>query len=240
MTNLLTPELVATQRSRAREEQGARVRNLGAEEERLVKSINDLRKEEQDELRKQEERQAAAQGPLAIRKTVLEQEVDALEDRKRVSLIPVHQRLDEANAIYEQNQKQSELLIKKAQDQDAREARLKETENTLVSRETAILGREKALDMRAITVETSEEQIRTEANALAREKAAFAVEKADYDRSTAEREAAIEASEKALQIRSDALDERENGFLERERGITVRYAFLEKAEETWKLNHPET
>jgi len=117
-------------------DQGQRlVASLSMEEARLNKDVAILRENFKAEKQRIEDELEENKATLSIRRTVLAQEVESLESRKKDALKPVLERLNQANALYESNQKEIIELV-------ARGVKIKETEEKLIEGFEIIKDRE--------------------------------------------------------------------------------------------------
>lgn len=238
---ILTPDVVKAGSKRAENEQRNRVRGMSQEEERLVKSINDLREEEKEELQKKKERETMSEAALGVKKTVLQSEVESLEARKAAALRPVH----EVEMLVVQREQEVSL---KEKEHDQRVVRFSEANERLSERIEKADDRDQEMDERdeAILlkekgIEAANEQIKKSAEALSGKwveyhdsVSALNARGEELDK----REALAAASEKANVIRAAELDEQAFRQSEKERQIASQYEQLEKAsDEIYKLKN---
>lgn len=232
---LLSPEKIRDEKKTGAEEARVRTGSLAKEENDLVFRINLLRQDEEDYLKRKQERDEKDQPGLIIKKTVLEQEVDALEARKKAALEPIFSLEREADALMA-NAKQAVLS------NEEWGAALKTQKDALVARETAVKQAEddnKAATTDIVARETAiapkEAEIRRQTEDLASKVADHSVKVANDDEAMAKRESKMQQDIRIVEIETQRQKERDHEQNERERGLQVRYAALEKAEGLKKL-----
>lgn len=227
---LLSPEKIKDEKKTGAEEARVRTGALAKEENDIVFRINLLRQDEEDYLKRRQEREEKDQPGLLVKKTVLEQEVEALEARKKAALEPIFSLEREANALMA-NAKQAVLS------NEEWGAALKIQKDVLVARETAVKQAEddnkaaaEAIVARETAIEPKEAEIRRQTEELAAKVAAHSVKAANDDEAMARRESKVQQDVRIVEIETQRQKEKDIEQNERERGLQVRYAALEKAE----------
>lgn len=231
---LLTPEKAKTDSSSQEEEQRARVRDMSQEEERLVASINILRKEESDTKSEVRESVAKYRNDAQTEVHALTIEVTNLENRRAEAMKPiqqVQQEVDERNAS--SHTREEALII--------REAATTALEKDLNSREAAFLEeaadtkqlqgeRDEGLDKREDRIRQEEERSRESLDGLKKRWESFHAAVAEKELELTTRENVVSAGEQANLIRASELRSQALAQTERERGIIDGYATLASAQ----------
>ena len=213
-------------------DQGQRlVASLSMEEARLNKDVAILRENFKAEKQRIEDELEENKATLSIRRTVLAQEVESLESRKKDALKPVLERLNQANALYESNQKEIIELV-------ARGVKIKETEEKLIEGFEIIKDREDDLKIEESRLQRREKGTIAGENEIKRSSVELATNWVEYHKSvndfntrikeTEMRELKITDREKVLDIRTAKQDEREIEQNNHDRVIKDKYETLER------------
>jgi len=213
-------------------DQGQRlVASLSMEEARLNKEVAILREKYKAEKQRIDDELEENKATLSIRRTVLAQEVELLESRKKDALKPVLERLNQANALYESNQKEIIELV-------ARGVKIKETEEKLIEGFEIIKDREDDLKIEENRLQRKEKGIIAGENEIKRSSGELATNWVEYHKSvndfntriqeTEMRELKITDLEKVLDIRTAKQDEREVEQNNHDRAIKDKYETLER------------
>jgi len=232
MTRLLTPGDVSKGKAAAEREANGRVRDLAIEESRLVASINTLRNEEAEELRKKAEREAERERGFADRKGPLQIEVETLEERKRVALEPIAEIRNQAQTILSENEHEKLVLADRAK-------ALKAGEDKLAEEIAQWHDRKQELDEYAVRLDDRQKGIDSQAADTKRSGETLQQKWVEYYDAAEEfnkrveavtaRENAAAAAETANKVRAEQLDKREADYQMKDREIADRYATLESA-----------
>lgn len=216
----------------------ARVRDLALEEERLVKSVNDLRTletEERDRIGSEMKDFHASQG--VVRDDLLK-EIGTLEQRKAEALKPIDDRLAAVVEREEAADKRDDALTTKERAlANDKEEHMQNLEDFADRKDEQNL-REKKLGEREVKVAASEESARV---SLARAGDAWARNAQQIEAADAvllERENAVATRERIADIRHEQQEKRTFEQDERDRTLKSQYDQLEKAsEQFYKLKN---
>lgn len=233
---LLTPESVKKDSTSQQREQQARVRDFSVEEERLVKSINQLRQDEIDEKARIDADVAQFRADAKVEVGKLDkqisnkrQEVEALEARRVEAMKPievVRKEADDRNA--KSKDREDAIAIREATQKLADEAHTEALEK-LHDREQLIAEREDELDDREERVRQEEDRSKESLAGVNQRWADFHIAVAAKDKEFIDRETTVSAGEQANIIRSQELDKKEFDYKEKDREIASRYEALERA-----------
>lgn len=123
MIPLPTPDSVKKGSAAAENEQRARTRDLASEEERLIRSVNSLRTEEESERERTSKALKEIKDEAKAVIADLAQQVKGLEDRREEAMKPIQDVRDEAASRNAKASERESIII-------AREAKLKEAESS--------------------------------------------------------------------------------------------------------------
>ena len=219
-------------------DQGQRlVALLSIEEARLNKDVAILRENFKLEKQRIEDELEVNKATLSIKRTVLAQEVELLESRKKDAMIPVLERLKEANDLYDSNQKEIIELV-------ARGVKIKETEEKLIDGFEIIKDKEDDLKIEENKLQRREKSIIAGENEIKRSSGELATNWVKYHKTvndfntiiqeTEMRELKIKDLEKVLDIRTVKQDEREIEQNNHDRAIKDKYETLVRTTEEIK------
>lgn len=244
---LLTSESVKQGSQIQEQEQRARMRDMSAEEERLIKSINELKIAEQEEKDRVKEDVAEFRNKAHIEVVEIDnvivgkkREVEALEVRREEAMKPIEEvrkEADERNAKSKEREEAAALLEKELNDRD--EVSLNEIEK-FEDRKQLQNEREENLDKREEKVK-AEEAISKESLAGVNKRWAefhevVAVKEKEFDT----REAAVNAGEQANLAKAEELEKVSNEQSHQHRQIADKYETLGRARaefERMQQNH---
>ncbi len=234
---LLTPESLKEGSKVQAQEQQARMRSMAHEEERLIRSINDLQRDEREEKERIKEdvarfRNEAHVKILEIDSTIAskKKEVEALEERRAEAMKPIEEVRKEADERNEKSKEREEVVAKREQAAEALADQNLEELEQLNDRRQLQNERDEELDKREEKVK-QEEAISKESLAGVNQRwVEFHEAVAKKDKEYEECEARVSAGEQANTIRANELDKVAADQKENERGLQHRYAILEIAE----------
>lgn len=236
MIQLLTPSKVRSDSLEQEREQRARVRDLSSEEERLVRSINYLRKEEEDEKARIREdvadfRNKAQVEILGVDKQILEKkkEVEDIETRRKEALRPIEEIEQEARNRNEQSKQRVQILNDRQIEIDKQEARITEEWEAIDDRKQLLDEREEELNTRESKIKLAEDQLKESTNGLNERWAQFHIAVAEKEKELVDRENAVRAGEEANRIQLAEFAQLEKDYQQKDREIKDRYATLERA-----------
>lgn len=235
-TTLLTPESVKSDSQSQAREQQARVRDLSIEEERLIKSINDLRRDEVDEKARIREDVATFRNDAQVEVSKLDlvisnkkREVESLEARRAEAMRPIEEIRQEAEALMDQAQKRADDVKEREDKQKEADEAHTEALEKLHDRKQLADEREAALDNRQEMVKQEEQRSKESLEGIAQRWAHFHETVAAKDTELTQREAVVSAGEQANIIKAKELDQKEADYKEKDREIASRYEALERA-----------
>lgn len=229
---LLTPEAVKEGSSRQGREQEARNNHFADEENRLVLSINSLREEERAEKRRIAEESEKDQSTMAVRKTVLVREVEALESRREQALKPARLVEEEARKVLADNLAYGKVLDGRAAELSSSQERATAKLEDLHDREQLLDEREAKMDAREVGIAAAEAEVGRSTAALGDKWVELGAAVAAANERAADlavRESAVGVAARANDIRAESLDRKDADQAQRERGIVDGYAALESA-----------
>lgn len=233
---ILTPEAAKKGSSVAEDELRARVRDLSAEEERLVKSVNSLRAEEESEKerigRDTEAFRADARAErdrLSAEISAKESEVGKIEERRAETMKPIEDVRAEADARNEKS-KECEAALSKATDElNILSADLAERANDrrqeLDEREEDIRRREKGIEAEETALKESEKRLVGKWAEIHATIESLNERTSDLE----QRENRAATAEKANEDRAVFLDGQDRALADRERLLRSNYQALEAA-----------
>lgn len=229
---ILTPEDAKKGSSAAKDELMATVRDLSAEEERLVKSINSLRADEKAERDRIEVAMETFRADAKAERDRLSSEITGLEARRAEALKPIALVIAEAEERNQRSKDREDAVAsreKSAKDADELQA---EALERIHDRQQELDERSKSLDAREAGIKGEEKSLgESEKRLVGKWAELHAASEAFNERARdlQQREDRASASEKANEIRAAALDDRENGLEGRERLLRSNYQALEEA-----------
>lgn len=226
---LLTPKIIKDVKKEEEEKNRLRVSALAREESETVFRLNLLRQEEEEYLERKKVRETPDQTVLIVTKSILEREVDGLENRKRVALEPIEKQTQEAKDLMAQAKKSAEFNADWSIKLTTQENGLKDREKSLSSREEKIKNEEIHTADRSSTVVKKEAEIKRQMEQFAEEKIAYALKVQQDFEAIAQRESNIENEVKIIAIERERFTKRDHEQNERERGLNDKYHTLERA-----------
>ena len=231
---LLSPETVKNTAAKGEQEARIRVRDLALEEERLVKSINDLRAEETQAKNDLREKVAQARNDAQVEMNEIELAIAPLRAERVELMKPIDQlriETEEHNRASEDREHavtdREHVVTDKEKELSDREAILL---STTADRNQLLDEREKTLNEREEKVRAEEQRVKDSLNGVNERWAQFHTTVAAKEEELIKREAAVNAGEQANQTRSEQLDKREIEQKEHDRQIADRYETLASAE----------
>lgn len=232
---LLTPETVKKTAAQGEQEARLRIRDMALEEERLVKSINDLRKDEEDAKKHFIEVVAKARNDAQVEMNQIELQLMPLRAERIELMKPIEQLRSETEARDKASQEREQAVGSRETAADQREKDLDEREATFLAtsadRKQEQDERQKDLDDREERVKQEEERSKASLEGLNGRWATFHQTVNAKEEELIKREAAVEAGDKANKTRAEQLDKRELEQKEHDRQIADRYATLASAEQ---------
>lgn len=229
---LLTQDKINMHKKIARSETQHRNMLLSQEEQRLVLSVNTLKKEEAEARLKREQEEIERQKGLGHIKTVLDTQVAVLEERRKEALKPVDVERAEVQAIREENKKTEQAL-------DDRENELDKNDYTLCQRELRAGERDIEFKRNEANLKIKSQKVQTDADNIVnkeidikrRQESLKNREDLSEQREieVLQREHNASASEHANQVRSEQFIETEQKFIADDRALTDKYNTLQRA-----------
>ena len=206
---LLAAEEVKKESNRSDEERKERVRKLIEEEATVTKRLNDILEKEKVEKKRIADERAVDDGQLAVKKSVLAQEVESLEARKAEALKPIDEKRKEAEKLLaDANTAWSDIgKIRAALDE--RDLSLRERAEAIVDRDEESVERAKNLDGREIGVASAENEVKKSTENLSKSWIEYHKQVHDKTAELDSRELRLVASEKANDTFRATLDKRE-------------------------------
>lgn len=228
MMQLLTPEKIKDDKLKGREEARLRVQSLADVEATLIASVNHLREEEAE----QRKRAAIAsnEADLAVKKSILAQEVEALEARKTEAMKPVRELTIKAEAVFEDNLRRADDLSNRERIGRAQENSINRRFEELTVAEIENAKKEDDLDIREEGIAKSEQEIKSQTEKLANDRTAFSIQTLDANTALEVREKNLAAAESTIETARVKQQERDADQNKRERQLKDRYATLESAQ----------
>jgi chromosome segregation ATPase len=232
---LLSPEDTKVRASKAEEDRAARVRGLNKAEADSIKRLNNSVAAERVAAERVAAERVAARATLAVKKTVLEKEVEVLEERKRTALEPVdaakreyEKLIEEANAgIADIKRRQTTL--------DERRDELETHIDALADQEGEALEKDRTLDVRESGIKAAEDEIARSATALGEKWASFHNESNEANEKIAvkieelrEREKDVEIAARTNKLTSERLGQFEKELRALETDVKDRYSIVAK------------
>lgn len=232
-TPLLTPESVKNDSQRQEQEQRMRVRDLATEEDRLVRSINNMRSEEVSEKERIEKAMTEYRLEAKNERDRLSADIGSLEARRSEAMKPVEAVLAEAI----QKRADAETL---AADVAERDEKLKKDEKSLQDHKVDILEklhdrvqlldeREASLDKRENRIKAEEDQSKESAKGLAQRWVDFHIAVDAKNKELTDREVTLTTREAITLIKETEQAKTTKDQFERERRLVDGYATLESA-----------
>ena len=229
---LLEVEKVKEETKQSTQDRIKRVAKLNEEETIIVKRINELREQEKKAKQRFFEESEEGQPVLLVRKTVLSQEVDLLENRKKEALKPVDEILTKTKVVYQENQETTKFLVE-------RKNRLKDQEEQLLERVEKVVERENEVELLEIKLGAREKGIVAGENELKRSSKELAEKWVDYHNGVHSLNTKIEGVERREKEMEDGrrtnenfkinLDKKEKEQSEHDKQIADRYLTLGRA-----------
>lgn len=230
---LLSAEAVKSEKDKGEEERVKRIGKLNAEEVAIAKRLNEAREFEKTEKARiaDELNLARNEAEAEVRKSVLVQEIRALNAEKAEALKPIHEQQKQTDKNLKESKRNIELSQK---DREATET-LRETYedkiDALTDREVSSVEKDRKLDKREAGVEAAEAEIKRSTNELGQKWVDFHKSVHDQNASMVERERKVEAERIANDEHRAELDKAEVRMVERERGVRDGYETLARAQE---------
>lgn len=196
---LLSAEEVKSEKEKGEEERTQRIQRLNAEENASGKRLNEARELEKKELARiaDELNLARNEAEAEVRKSVLVQEIRALNAEKAQALKPIHEQQKQADKNLEESKRNLELSQK---DRDASE-KLREIYedkiDALADRETAAVEKDRELQKREVGIGAAEAEIKRSTTELGQKWVDFHKAVHAHNASMEERERRVEAERKA-------------------------------------------
>jgi len=229
---LLEVTKVVEENKKSNQDRIQRVAKLNEEESAVVKRINRLRDHEKTEKQRVADELEDGQPKLVVKRSILAQEVESLESRKKDALKPVYERMNEANALYEANQKEIIDLV-------SRRVKIKETEEKLMEGFEIIKDREGELQIEERKLKSREKGIVAGENEIKRSTSELATKWVDYHSSinnfntriqeVETREKEVNDGQKTNEEFKKSLNKKEAEQTNHDRQISDRYATLGRA-----------
>lgn len=229
MALLLTPDQVARGKSRIDTERVGRMRSMADEEERLVKSINQLRELEREERTATETHLAALRESAGREKEAIKGEIASLNQQRRELMKPIDAVREEAERRLETAKQAEEAVAAREVAVAAREREQDERETANQARETAIANREQEVAEREAHASDRERESEHARNTHAKEIATFQEYTRAENAAIESRKATVLERERACEIREGEIERRAAHYQEKDREIADRYATLERA-----------
>lgn len=229
---ILTPEDAKKGSSIAEDELRARVRDLSAEEKRLVSSVNSLRTEEKSGKERVAADMEKFRAEAKVERDRLFSEVNGLEARRAEALKPIEAVRAEAEERNQRSKDREDAVAR-------REQAAKDADELQAEALERIHDRQQELDERSKSLDVREAGIKGEEKSLAESEKRLVGKWAEYHatveilnertRDLEQREGRASSSEKANEIRAAALDDREKELAGRERLLRSNYQALGEA-----------
>lgn len=239
--DILTPDSIEKSRTQARTEQGARISGMAMEEERLVKSINDLREEEKNEKERIDTDVEDYAKEAQARKDIAAAEATRVEDslvflrEERAELmkpiLPIKEAAEKALAEARTKNEEADTRIEIA---DKREAALDTRESDLVERETEAARREARNTDRDVALDDRERNLNADRETFEAEKAAWYEKQQAVEDAIAHREEAVAGRERSVADQQATFAKREFDYQEKDREIKSRYEALTRTEQQFR------
>ena len=153
---LLDAQKIETEKIKTEKELKERIRKLNAEESASVKRLNELRTVESAEKKRIAEDLTLAKhkNEVAVKKSILLQEIKILESQKREALKPINEKKREAECLLEYAQKISV-------DAEKSRASIELSQKHITERINILFEREKSVDVRHLELDKREEKIKS-------------------------------------------------------------------------------
>lgn len=229
---ILDPKEIQEQKSEVAEKATARVRKLAEEEMRLVSNVNSLRIEE----KKQKDRtlQAMNEADLPVKKSILAQEVEYLEKRKKEALKPIDEKQNEFKEREKEIQREKYQLIVDREILASERENLSERLEDIIDSEEENKRKSDALNSREAGIAKAEEEIKRSTEELGNKW--VELHKASMDlnekiRMITEKEINLITREKAIDVRVVELSENAKMQYNKDIEIKDKYKALQEAVE---------
>lgn len=226
---LLNPVAAATQAKNKRESDNARVVEI---QELIAQKLRELATAEasyDDALQRQRNQWAAEQMEHQNKVLEKEQEVEALEERRKAALVPLTVREQEienvANALALREQKAGE----REHDLDEQSSALEERLDEVAERELRVADHEQSLQLQADGVKRQAQDVQRGSELLTVAVTRAQAEAVSRETDLTKREMALNAKENSLEERERIVQVKEDGFTTREVKIADDRATLERA-----------
>jgi hypothetical protein len=233
---LLTPESVKEGSTSQQQEQRARMRDMAIEEERLIKSINDLQAFEKEEEARVRESVASfrntAQADMMETELFLakkRKEIEPLEARRAEAMKPIEEIRAEAEERNQKSQEREDAVAGREKAADERNEQYVEDLENLDDRKQLLDEREEILAEREMRVKEEEEKSKESLKGVNLRWAELHELIAVTDANMKQRESLVSAGEQANNIRAKELETRHVELLQRSRQLTDQYETLGRA-----------
>lgn len=205
---LLDPKNIRAERTNRRDEAQERLQKLSDVESRLVKSVNDLFREERIQKNKLAKFITESESSMKKKREEMLAEISILEKRRTSALEPVTKLQEEAEAGIAKNAKEAERLVAletgiKAAG-DAKTAALGTREANLTQKEALVEEKAADLDRREKAIATTEAKLKNDVIALKTERKEFDTEVYEWNKLYSATDAELKKRE--IQTKRDSDD----------------------------------
>jgi len=227
---LLDPKTIKEEKRAGEVELANRVRKLKEEEGASVARLNEaLALEAEEKARIKEDLWLVKkEAELAVRKSVLIQEVKALEERKADLLKPVHEIMKEAENRLVEAKRQATEVARRLEDLVSARERLSEGLEALADREVEDAERSQQLNKREAATQAAEEEIKRSTETLGKKWVDFHNEVYSTQEGLRLKEKEIEDARIVNKIYAETLTKFEKELRNLERDVKDRQATLLK------------
>ena len=161
---LLSAEKVKGKIDIKEEQQKIRIEKMGKEEKEASKRLNYILLIERNEKKRIQENKS--QAVLKVKKSILEKEVDMLEERKKIALAPIHALQKETEIALNEAKNQIALIMDRRRILGEKESVLMNRLETVLDREEEIIEKERGLTNRELGIKAAEDEIQRSTDRL--------------------------------------------------------------------------
>lgn len=224
---ILTPEKIKTDQTDAKRQQSARIRDLSLEEEKLIKSVNDLRIQEREAKAEIDKNISDYRAIKKSEKTALQSDVSGLEARKVEAMKSVDALKDRYNEALKGVEDRELALTKRELIQQERESTLSAELITVEATKKQQATRETEINRREHELKIAEERHFESSQELSGRWTLFHSSVSEKETELAKRKSAITATEISLETLRESFAKKEESYQEKNREIASRYGALE-------------
>lgn len=234
---LLSPEQIKNDTEARITEQKNRARAAAEEEAIILKRLNDT-KDEEERIRLQKQLDTQKEiTPLEARKSILENEVAALEQRKAIALIPIEEKTQELEKREEKLNSRETSLVSREKDVEKREITIMDRAERLRDDITDIEERKRGLAAQEEAQRHAESDLSVRTNALADKWVEYHTAVHNQNEDHLKKEAEIEAGRKANAEYAEKLRLESFAVSDRERAVKDGWRVLLQSKEEYEKKH---